>query len=101
MMPYAEFIPLMIAMAAASFLCRAGGFWFMRFIPITPRLEAALRATPLAVMVGIATQAAASGRPPEIAGLVATILVMRLTRNDFGAGVAGVATLAGARWLMG
>ena len=49
----AAFIPLLLTMAAASFLCRASGFWLMRFAPVTPRVQAALNATPLAVMVGI------------------------------------------------
>ncbi len=46
------------------------GFVAMRFVTITPRIEAALRATPLSVMAGIVAVAAmrggpASGSPPS------------------------------------
>lgn len=92
-----EFGPLLLAMALAAFACRAGGFLLMRFVSITPRLEAALKATPLAVMVGIAAPAAASGRPPELLGIVATIILMRLTGNDLVAAIGGVVALAGLR----
>lgn len=95
-----DFWPLLAAMTLASFACRAGGFWLMRFVPITPRLEAALRATPLAVMVGIATPAAASGRPPEILAIIATIVLMRLTGNDLVAALTGVVVIAVLRQVM-
>lgn len=95
-----DFWPLLAATAVASFACRASGFWLMRFVPITPRLEAALRATPLAVMVGIAIPAAASGRPPEILAILAVIVLMRLTRNDLVAALGGVIFLAILRQVM-
>lgn len=93
----AAFIPLLLAMAAASFLCRAGGFWLMRYVPVTPRVESALKATPLAVMVGIVTPAAARGNIPEIVGLAAILIAMRLTGNDVLAAIVGVAVVAGLR----
>lgn len=92
-----DLVPLLIALALASFACRAGGFWLMRFITITPRLEAALRAAPLAVMVGIVTPAATRGHPPELLGLAATALAMRVTRSDLLATLVGVAVVAVAR----
>jgi uncharacterized membrane protein len=97
MNPPLDFWPLLIAMTVASFATRAAGFWLMRFVTITPRLEAALKATPLAVMVGIATPAAASGKPAEILGIVVTIGLMRATGNDLVAAIGGVAALALAR----
>jgi len=43
------------ASAAAQRPCCMAGFWlFMRFIAVTPRVEPALRAAPLAVMVNSA-----------------------------------------------
>jgi uncharacterized membrane protein len=89
-----EFLPLLAAMAAASFACRAGGFWLMRFVPVTPRLEAALKATPLAVMVGIVAPVAARGHLPELAALAAVFVAMRLTGNDLLAALAGVTVVA-------
>ncbi len=95
-----ELLPLLVALTLASFACRAAGFWLMRFVTVTPRVQAALDAAPLAVMVGIVTPAAARGNPPELLGLVVIAAVMRLTRNDLVAALSGVATVALARWLL-
>jgi uncharacterized membrane protein len=94
-----EFLPLLAAMAAASYFCRVGGFVLMRFVRVTPRVEAALRATPLAVMIGIVLPAALRGGPPEWLALGAIALVMRVWPNDFAAAMAGVAVVAMARGL--
>lgn len=98
-MPDADFTVAVLALAAASFLCRTGGFLLMRFVRITPRLESALRAVPLAVMVGIVTPAATSGRVPEIAALAAVAFVMKRSGNELLASVAGLAVVAAGRWL--
>jgi len=66
----------------------------MRFVPVTPRLQAALRATPLAVMVGIVAPAAARGNAAELAALVLVALIVRRTNNDLLAAIAGVAVVA-------
>ena len=92
-------LPLLVAMAVASFACRAGGFWFMRFVPQTKRLEAALRATPLAVMVGIVAPAAARGNVAELAALALVAIVVRTTGNDLVAALAGVIAVAALRLL--
>ncbi|WP_143762941.1 AzlD family protein [Ramlibacter tataouinensis] len=85
------------AMAAASYACRVAGYLLMGWVPITPRLEAALKAMPLGVMVGIVTPAASSGRAPELLGLVAVAVVMRLSGKDVIAAVVGAAVVALAR----
>jgi uncharacterized membrane protein len=97
--PDADFLTAVAALAVASFACRAGGFMMMRYVRITPRMESALRAVPLAVMIGIVMPAAAAGRPPELAALVAVGLVMRVSGNEFMAALAGLAVVAGGRWL--
>lgn len=94
-----DFLVAVGALAVASFLCRAGGFLMMRYVHITPRIEAALRAVPLAVMVGIATPAATSGRVPELLALVAVVAAMRRTGNELVAAMAGLVVVAGGRWL--
>lgn len=91
------FLPLLLVMALASFACRAAGFWLMRFIPVTSRLEAALKATPVAVMAGIVVPTAMRGRPSELVALGVIGIVMRLTGNDLVAALAGVATVAAWR----
>lgn len=95
------FLPLLIAMTVISFICRAGGFWLMRYVPTTPAVEAALKATPLAVMVGIVAPVAARGNPPEIAGLLVIAGVTRLTGSDILAATLGVGTVAGLRIILG
>ena len=87
------------AMAVASYACRVAGFLFMGYVTITPRVEAALRAMPLGVMIGIVMPAASSGKLPELAGLVAVVLGMRFTRNDLVAALAGSAVVALCRLL--
>lgn len=95
-----ELLPAFLAFAAAAFICRAGGFWLMRFVTVTPRLKAALAAAPLAVMLGIVAPAAMRGELPELLGLGVIVLVMRATRNDLIAAMAGVATVALCRALL-
>jgi uncharacterized membrane protein len=94
-----EFWLLLAVLAAASISCRFGGFWLMRFVRIGPRLDAALKATPVAVMVGIAAPAALHGAWPEWLALATVIIAMKWIRNDLVAAVAGVALLAGLRAL--
>ena len=89
-----EILPLLFAIAAASFACRVGGFWVMRFITVTPRIRAMLAAAPLAVMMGIVTPAALHGGMPELGGLAATLLAMRLLKNDLPATFIGVGAVA-------
>lgn len=95
------FLLALLGMALASFACRISGFLLMGYVPITPRVESALKAIPLSVMVGIVTPAASSGKLPELLALVAVGLVMKLVRNDLAAAVAGAVTVAIARWALG
>lgn len=87
------------ALALASYACRVAGYLLMGLVTITPRLEAALKATPLGVMIGIVMPAASSGKLPELAGLVVVVGVMKLLRNDLAAAVCGAATVALCRLL--
>lgn len=94
-----EFLLLVLAFGLTSLACRIGGFWVMSFVTITPRLEAALKATPIAVMVGIVTPAAARGNPVELVALAVIGVIMRLMKNDLIAAVAGIAVIAIGRKL--
>lgn len=89
-----ESVWALLAMAAASFACRAGGFALMRFVTVTPRLEAGLRAVPIGVMLGIVAPVAAKGSLPELAGLAAVLAVMKVTGSDLAAALSGVAMVA-------
>ena len=84
-------IAVMTVMAAA---CRLAGFWFMRLIPITPRVEAGLKAIPLAVMIGIIVPPVLRGGIAELVGLATTMLAVKLRANDLIAIIVGMATVA-------
>ena len=87
-------------MAVASYLCRAGGFWAMGFVPLTPRVRAWLESIPIAVLGAILAPAAAQAGPAEAAGFLAALVAMRATGNDFAGAIGGVAAVALARALM-
>lgn len=89
-----RFAIALVVMAAASYVCRASGFFFMRFVPLTPRIEAALRALPIGVMTGIVAPVVLQGHIPECAGLAVAILVMTWRGSDLLAALAGVAVVA-------
>src|SRR5262249_40550696 len=96
-----DLLPLLLAVTLASFACRAGGFWLMRLVNVTPRIQAALKAAPLAVMAGIVVPAALHGGAPEWLGLIVCAGVMRFTHRDLIAALSGVGTLAIARAMLG
>jgi len=95
-----QFLPLLAAMVLVSFATRAGGFWLMKFVPASPAVEAALKATPIAVMVGIVAPAAARGSHGEIAALAVIFVAMKVIGNDIAAAILGVATVAIVRFVM-
>lgn len=90
---------MLLIMTAAALFCRFAGYMAMRFLPPSPRLDAALKATPLAVMAGITAQALAGGGLVEALALGVAMALSVLTRNDVMAAVAGVAVAAALRWL--
>ncbi len=86
-------------MCLASYLCRLGGYFLMRYVRITPRVEAWLRAIPVALMGAVLTPVAVRGGPPEWAGLAVALGMMRATGNDFLSAIMAIAAVAGLRWL--
>ncbi len=92
---------LLLVMAAAALFCRFAGFLAMRFLPITPRVEAALRATPLSVMSAITAIALVQGGPVEWVALVAAVGLTFLLGNDVAAALLAVALAAALRWMTG
>lgn len=90
---------LLLVMGAALLLCRVAGFTLMRLVPVSPRLEAALRATPLAVMAAIAALAVQAGGLAEGLALAAVVALTRILGSDVAAALLGVAIVAGLRWV--
>ena len=74
------------------------GFTLMRFVPVSARVEAALRATPLAVMAAITALAVQSGGLAEGLALASVVGLTLLLRNDVAAALLGVVVVAGLRW---
>ncbi len=95
-----EQLAVILAMAAIVFMLRASGFWLMRFVRLSPRIEAGLKVLPLAIMVGIVAPAAARGGVPEIAGIAGIIGVRRLTGSDVAGILAGLGIVALLRHLL-
>jgi uncharacterized membrane protein len=96
-----SFSVALAAMAAASYGCRIAGYLLMGWLPITPRLEAGLRAMPIGVMTGIVMPSVLAGKPAEIAGLVVVFLLMKLTGKDVIAALGGALAVAAVRVFMG
>jgi uncharacterized membrane protein len=93
-----SFPTVLLVMAAAAFLCRMAGFTLMRFVPVSARLEAALRATPLAVMAAITALALQAGGLAEAVALGAVVGLTLVLRNDVVAALLGVVVVAALRW---
>lgn len=87
-----------LAMAAASYACRVAGYFLMGYVPITSRVQAALKAIPLGVMIGIVTPSVLAGRVPEMVGLAVVFAAMKLTGKDVVAALAGAGAVALCRW---
>ncbi len=92
---------LLVVMAAAALFCRIAGFVTMRYLPASPRLEAALRATPISVMAAIAAIAIANGGGIEVIALATAVGLTLLIGNDVAAALLAVALAALLRAVWG
>ncbi len=81
-------------MALMAYACRAGGYWMMGFVRLTPRVEAWLAAMPSALVAAILARTLASAGPVEIAGVAAAFFVGRFAGGDFLGMMAGIGTVA-------
>lgn len=81
-------------MALVTYACRAGGFFAMGFVQLTPRIEGWFAAMPSAVVAAILARTLASGGPVEIAGVAAAFLVARFLGGDLAGMLAGIASVA-------
>lgn len=101
MMLRPDVLVAILAMAAVTFACRAGGFVLMRFVALTPRVRAWLRAIPIALMGAILAPIAVHGGIPEWLGLAVAATAMRFSGSELLATVAAMAVVAGGRALLG
>lgn len=84
-------------MVAVTVALRLGGFWIMRFVRVTPRLQRMLDALPGSVIVASVVPVAVNGGTVGILAIAAAVLAMIWQRNDFVAVVAGMVVAALAR----
>ncbi len=96
-----EALAAILLMGLASYACRAGGFFLMRYVTVTPRVEAWLKAIPVALIGAILGPIAANGGPPEWLGLATAVLVMKFIGNDFVSVIASVAVVSATRFIIG
>jgi len=85
-----------LLMAIVTYGCRAGGYWLMGRVTISPRIEMGLTYLPGAVLISLVAPAMAEEGIPGVCAVAATALAMRLTNSLLVAMVAGVGTV----WLM-
>jgi len=80
-----------VGMAAATYPMRAGGFWLMGRVPLTPRVRRMLEALPGAVVVATVVPIIVREGSSAVLAIAAAGIVMLVWRNDFLAVVAGMA----------
>lgn len=85
------------AMLAATYFCRAGGFWLMQHVPLTARVRRGLAALPGSIVMATVVPLALRGGWPAAIGITCAFLTMLKTRNELVALLAGLATVATAR----
>jgi uncharacterized membrane protein len=85
-----------LLMAVATYALRAGGYWLMGRVTLSPRLEAGLVYLPGAVLTALVVPATIEAGLPGVLALGAVAVVMRRWGNLFLALVAGVAVV----WLV-
>jgi uncharacterized membrane protein len=85
-----------LAMAAATYPMRVGGFWIMGRVPLTPRVRRMLEASPGAVIVATILPLIVRDGIPAALAVLAGGAVMLVWRRDYLAVVAGMA--AAATW---
>jgi uncharacterized membrane protein len=89
----------LLVMAAVTYLMRAGGFWLMGRVPITPRVRRMLEALPGAIIAAIVLPLVARIGPVAVLAVSAAALVMALRRNELLAVAAGIGVAIVARML--
>jgi len=82
------------AMAAVTFAIRAGGFFLMGYVPLTPRVRSIFNALPGAVVMAIVLPLVVRNGLPAWAAVAAAVAVMVLRRNDMLAVVCGMGAAA-------
>lgn len=89
----ADSIAAILIMASITYAFRAGGYWLMGRITLSPRAEAGLAYLPGAVITALVVPASLEAGVPGVMGLIAVGIGMRIRPNLMLALVAGVGTV--------
>lgn len=87
-------------MAVVTYLSRIGGVWAMAFVPMTPRMEAVLRALSGSVLVALIVPAAVNGGGVYLMAVITATTIAVWTRRPLPAMTCGVAVAAIVRTLI-
>lgn len=88
-------------MAVVTYLTRAGGYWIVGRLALSPRLEAGLGYLPGSIFIALVVPAAIEEGPPGAIAIAVTALVMRRTSNLLLTMLAGIGTIFIARQMLG
>jgi uncharacterized membrane protein len=86
------------AMALATYLCRISGVVLMSRVRLTPAVQRALAALPGSIVAATVVPIAARSGIDAIAGIMAGVVAMVLTRNEVVALAAGLGLAAALRF---
>jgi uncharacterized membrane protein len=89
-----------LAMSGATYVMRAGGYWLMGYVRLTPRVRRMLEASPGAVIVATVLPIVMREGMPAAAAIAAGGMVMLVLRRDYLAVAAGMAAAAVLRGYM-
>jgi uncharacterized membrane protein len=82
------------AMTLVTYATRAGGIWFMGFMPMTARVEAFLRYLAGSVLVALLVPAVVRGGAAAFVAVGASILAMLIIRKSLPSMAVGVVAAA-------
>ncbi|SHL41830.1 AzlD family protein [Roseibium suaedae] len=91
------FVSAVLVMAAATYAMRAGGYWVMGRVPLTPRVRRALESLPGAIIISTILPMALQGGLAMSAGIIVSGAVMALLKKDTLAVAAAVLAVAALR----
>ncbi|GGB53025.1 hypothetical protein GCM10011316_26330 [Roseibium aquae] len=88
------FVLAVLGMTAVTYSMRAGGYWVMGRVPLTPRVRRALESLPGAIIVSTILPIALKGGLSAMVALAVAAGVMALWRKDIVAVTLAAATAA-------
>jgi uncharacterized membrane protein len=87
----------LLAMALATYAMRAGGYWLMGRVALTPRLRRMLEALPGSIVAATVLPIVVNGGVVAVLAVGTAGVVMWVRRSDFLAVIAGMSVAAALR----